>query len=149
MHFSFQSYLWAFIRWWNYANIYTILHTTPKCAVNVFVIYISALSRILGAFPICRKSVCCANPPGTKCNSIIGKLNKRMYANMIIIIIDIVPERGCKKVANCELSPDSIQFWNVVIDMNMICNRVCTQPWNLSVGQGEQAVGIYFVKIAL
>lgn len=40
---------------------YMRYNATPKCgAVNVFVIYIFALSRILGAFPICRKSV--ANP---------------------------------------------------------------------------------------
>lgn len=69
---------------------YMRYNATPKCgAVNVFVIYIFALPRILGAFPICRKSV--ANPlekieKKPECNSIIGKLNKRMYANMIIII---------------------------------------------------------------
>lgn len=102
----------------------------PKwAAVNVFVIYISAL------FPICRKSV--ANPlVGEKqCNSIIGNLNKRMYANMIIIITDKESERarGLPEVANCELclTLETIRFSMGVRDMNIIRNILFTQAWNL------------------
>lgn len=103
--------MYAFLLYSIFVGVYpaTVLRGCryPKwAAVNVFVIYISAL------FPICRKSV--ANPlvGKKKCNSIIGNLNKRMYANMIIIITDKESERarGLPEVANCELCLKRFDF---------------------------------------
>lgn len=74
----------------------------------------------------------CQPPFGEKqCNSIIGNLNKRMYANMIIIITDKESERarGLPEVANCELclTLETIRFSMGVRDMNIIRNILFTQ----------------------
>lgn len=125
--------MYAFLLYSIFVGVYpaTVLRGCryPKwAAVNVFVIYMSAL------FPICRKSV--ANPLSGRSNAIrLLAISTKGCTNMIIIITDEDSERarGLPEVANCELSLtlETIRFSMGVRDMNIIRNILFTQAWNL------------------